>query len=179
MRYADGGGLTAERRAAREGIRLEAGQRFARGDRTSGIAKDLRVSVRSVELWRRNWREGGMEGLKSKGPAKLPKLSDERFVLLETELAKGPTAHGWEDQRWTLVRVQTVIGRQFEVRCSIAGVWRLLHRHGWSWQSPARRALERDDHAVELWKKDVWPQVEGPRRRSGPGLSSRTRPGSR
>ncbi|MER6274554.1 winged helix-turn-helix domain-containing protein [Streptomyces sp900105755] len=36
----------------------------------------------------------------------------------------------------------------------------LLHRHGWSWQSLARRALERDEHAVELWKKDVWPQVE-------------------
>jgi hypothetical protein len=22
-----------------------------------------------------------------------------------------------------------------------------------------RRALERDEHAVELWKKDVWPQA--------------------
>ncbi|GAA1122727.1 winged helix-turn-helix domain-containing protein [Streptomyces javensis] len=179
MRYADGGGLTAERRAAREGIRLEAGHRFARGDKTSDIAKDLRVSERSVEQWRRNWREGGMESLKSKGPAKLPKLSDERFAVLEEELAKGPAAHGWEDERWTLERVRTLIGRQFHVSCSIAGVWRLLHRHGWSWQSPARRALERDEHAVELWKKDVWPQVEGQRRRSGPGSSSRTKPGSR
>ncbi|MET7458632.1 winged helix-turn-helix domain-containing protein [Streptomyces sp. NPDC005574] len=173
MRYADGGGLTTERRAAREEIRLEAGRRFARGDRNSVIAKDLRVSERSVEQWRRNWRESDMQGLKSKGPAKLPKLSDERFALLEQELAKGLAAHGWEDQRWTLERVRTLIGRQFQVSCSIAGVWRLLHRHGWSWQSPARRALKRDEHAVELWKKDVWPQVEAPRRSSGPGSSSR------
>ncbi|MEW2051754.1 winged helix-turn-helix domain-containing protein [Streptomyces sp. NPDC005476] len=177
MRYADGGGLTAERRAAREVIRLEAGRRFELGDRTLDIARDLRVSERSVEHWRRDWREGGMEGLKSKGPAKLPKLSDERFALLEKELAKRPAAHGWEDQRWTLERVAALIGRQFQISCSIAGVWRLLHRHGWSWQSAARRALERDEDAVELWKKDVWPQVEGPRRRSGPGSSSR--PGSR
>ncbi|GAB7109709.1 hypothetical protein JCM4814A_80240 [Streptomyces phaeofaciens JCM 4814] len=99
MRYADGGGLTAERRAAREVIRLEAGQRFARGDRTSDIAKGLRVSERSVEQWRRAWRECGMEGLKSKGPAKLPKLSDERFAQLKKELAKGPAARGWEVQR--------------------------------------------------------------------------------
>lgn len=120
-----------------------------------------------------------MEGLRSKGPAKLPKLSDGRFALLEKELVKGPAAHGWEDERWTLERVRTLIGRQFGVSCSIAGVWRRLHRHGWSWQSPARRALERDEHAVELWKKDVWPQVEAPRRRSMPGSSSRTRPGSR
>ncbi|MER5200734.1 helix-turn-helix domain-containing protein [Streptomyces sp. NPDC002884] len=62
------GSLTAGRRAAREGIRLEAGRRFARGDRTSDIAKNLRVSERSVENWRCNWREGGMEALKSKGP---------------------------------------------------------------------------------------------------------------
>ncbi|MFE5143998.1 helix-turn-helix domain-containing protein [Streptomyces fagopyri] len=89
MRYADGGSLTAERRAAREGIRLEAGQRFAQGDRTSGIARDLRVSERSVEQWRRNWCEGGLEGLRSMGPAKLPKLSDVRFALLEVDWPKG------------------------------------------------------------------------------------------
>ncbi|WP_443732491.1 IS630 family transposase [Streptomyces coriariae] len=150
MRYADGGGLTAERRATRERIRMEAGRRFERGDRTSDIAKDLRVSERSVEQWRRNWREGGLEGLRSKGPAKLPKLSDERFALLEEELAKGPASHGWEDQRWTLERVRMLICRRFQVSCSIAGVWRLLHRHGWSWQSPSRRALERDEHAVAV-----------------------------
>ncbi|MFJ2397305.1 helix-turn-helix domain-containing protein [Streptomyces sp. NPDC087843] len=92
MRYADGVGLTAERRAARE-IRLEAGQRFARGDRTAAIARDLWVSERSMEQWRRNWREGGLEGLRPKKPAKLPKLSDERFALLEAELAKGPAVH--------------------------------------------------------------------------------------
>ncbi|MFJ5032525.1 winged helix-turn-helix domain-containing protein [Streptomyces sp. NPDC088560] len=44
--------------------------------------------------------------------------------------------------------------------CSSAAVWRLLHRHGWSWQCPARRALERDEQAVGLWKKDVWPPAE-------------------
>lgn len=43
---------------------------------------------------------------------------------------------------------------------SSAAVWRLLHRHGWSWQYPARRTLERDEQAVGLWTKDVWPQAE-------------------
>ncbi|MFJ4866920.1 winged helix-turn-helix domain-containing protein [Streptomyces sp. NPDC088748] len=42
---------------------------------------------------------------------------------------------------------------------SVATVWRLLKRHGWSWQAPARRALERDQHAIELWKKEVGPRV--------------------
>ncbi len=45
--------------AFREGIRLEAGERFVASEKTAVIAKDLRVSVRSVERWRRAWREGG------------------------------------------------------------------------------------------------------------------------
>lgn len=50
---------------------------------------------------------------------------------------------------------------------SVATVWRLLERHGWSWQAPVRRALERDEHAVELWKREVWPRVKASRRRPG------------
>ncbi|MEU7183694.1 helix-turn-helix domain-containing protein [Streptomyces celluloflavus] len=53
MRYAQGGGLTAERQVQRERVRLGAGVRFARGERTSVIARDLRVSERSVKRWRR------------------------------------------------------------------------------------------------------------------------------
>jgi len=160
MRYAQGGGLTAERRRFRERIRYEAGERFARGEKNTVIARDLRVSERSVERWRRAWREGGMAALASTGPSKLPKLSDGQFAELEKELTRGPAEHGWEDQRWTLARMRALISWRFRIDCSSAGVWRLMHRHGWSWQSPARRALERDEQAVELWKKDVWPQVE-------------------
>ncbi|WP_411142198.1 winged helix-turn-helix domain-containing protein [Streptomyces sp. x-80] len=179
MRYADGGGLTAERRAFREQVRLEAGGRFAAGEKTAVIAKELRVSERSVERWRRAWREGGPKALRSAGPAKVPRISDAQFAVMEEELGRGPAAHGFEDQRWTLVRVQAVIARRLRVSVSVATVWRLLKRRGWSWQAPARRALERDEHAVELWKKEVWPQVKAPRRRSAPGSSSRTRQGLR
>ncbi|MFD8707221.1 winged helix-turn-helix domain-containing protein [Kitasatospora sp. NPDC059648] len=179
MRYAQGGFLTAERRAFREQVRLEAAGRFEAGDKTVAIARDLRVSERSVERWRRTWREGGIEALRSTGPASEPKVSAAQFAELEEELGRGPVVHGFEDQRWTLARVQTVIARRFRIRLSVTTVWRLLKRHGWSWQTPARRAPERDEHAVELWKQEVWPRVKAPRRRSEPGSSSRTRPGSR
>ncbi|WP_256331988.1 winged helix-turn-helix domain-containing protein [Streptomyces sp. 2314.4] len=71
-----------------------------------------------------------------------------------------------------------MIGRRLRLSLSVATVWRLLKRHGWSWQAPARRALERDEQAVELWKREVWPQVKASRRRVGAGSSSRTRPDS-
>ncbi|MBC9719755.1 winged helix-turn-helix domain-containing protein [Streptomyces sp. TRM66268-LWL] len=179
MRYAQGGGLTDERREFREGLRLAAAERFARGDASSAIAKDLRVSVRSVQRWRRVWVDGGPRALRSAGTASPPRLSEAQFAQLEGELAKGPVAHGWPDQRWTLSRIKTVIGRRFHKSYTVQGVRKLLIRHGFSCQIPARRALERDDAAITGWVKETWPLVEAPRRRSTPGSSSRTRPGSR
>ncbi|WP_328928785.1 winged helix-turn-helix domain-containing protein [Streptomyces sp. NBC_00190] len=179
MRYAQGGGLTDAERAARERIRLQAVERFEGGEKNSQIATALRVSERSVERWRRQWREGGQAGVRSKGSPGRPRLSGMQIARLERELERGPLVHGWQDQRWTLARVKTLIGRLFHVTYTVEGTWRLLKRHGWSWQQPARRAIERDDEAVELWKKEVWPRVKAPRRLAGPGSSSRTRPGSR
>ncbi|MFF3159410.1 helix-turn-helix domain-containing protein [Streptomyces sp. NPDC057910] len=74
MRYAQGGGYTPERRAARERLRLEAAERFEGGDATSAIARDVRVGERAVRLWRRDWCEGGLQALLSRGP-----VSRERF----------------------------------------------------------------------------------------------------
>ncbi|MGW6159753.1 helix-turn-helix domain-containing protein, partial [Streptomyces sp. NPDC055144] len=101
MRYPQGGGLTAERQRFRERVRMEAVAMFAAGRGSTDIAKELRVSVRSVQRWRQTWRAAGQDGVRSRGPASRPKLSESRFTVLEEELAKGPVAHGWPDQRWT------------------------------------------------------------------------------
>nr|WP_203725049.1 winged helix-turn-helix domain-containing protein [Streptomyces sp. SID13588] len=171
--------MTAAERAVRERIRLEAVGRFECGEKNREIAAALRVSERSVERWRRQWREHGQGGVRSKGSPGRPRLGEAQIARLERELERGPLAHGWADQRWTLARVKTLIGRMFHVSYTVEGTWRLLKRHGWSWQQPARRAIERDDEAVELWKKEVWPRVKAPRRSGGPGSSARTRPVSR
>ncbi|GGM24480.1 hypothetical protein GCM10010129_81160 [Streptomyces fumigatiscleroticus] len=115
----------------------------------------------------------------SKGSAARPTLSEDLVAVLEQELAKGPLAHGWPNQTWTLERIKTLIGRRFHKTMTLSAIAQMLHRHGFSHQMPARRALERDEEAVTGWVKETWPQVEAPRRRSGPSSSSRTRPASR
>ena len=72
MRYADGGGLTAEGRARREKVRLAAAEMFAQDADPALIAGSLRVSTKSVYQWRRAWRAGGQEALASKGRAGAP-----------------------------------------------------------------------------------------------------------
>ena len=53
MRYADGGGLTAEGRSRREQVRLQAAKMFAEHADARQIAWSLRVSTKSVYQWRR------------------------------------------------------------------------------------------------------------------------------
>ncbi|MDX2981652.1 MULTISPECIES: winged helix-turn-helix domain-containing protein [Streptomyces] len=132
-----------------------------------------------MERWRRQWREGGHAGMASKGSPGRPWLSDAQIARLERALERGPLAHGWADQRWTLARVKMAIGQLFRVSYTVEGTWRLLRRHGWSWQQPTRRAIERDDDAVELWKREVRPRVRAPQRRTAAGWSSRARLASR
>ncbi len=79
MRYPTGGGLTPRQQAAREQVRLEAAERFERGDETREIARDLAVSERVVRKWRQAWRTGGVEALRSKGPASPERLSPRQW----------------------------------------------------------------------------------------------------
>lgn len=90
MSYAQGGGLTDAGRAARERVRLQAVERFEGGQKNREIAATLRVSERSVERWRRQWRELGQAGVLSKGSPGRPRLSDTQIARLERELEQGP-----------------------------------------------------------------------------------------
>jgi putative transposase len=176
MRYAQRGGYTPAEQQRREQLRLEAAERFARGDTVREIAGDLRVTEVSVRRWRRAWQAGGTQALRSRGPVSRERLSPQQWARLEAELGKGPLAHGFaSDQRWTLGRIRTLIARLFHTGYTVEGVWKLLRRHGWSCQVPVRRAVERDEEAIAVWKAEVWPQVKAPPATWAPSSASRTR----
>jgi len=177
MRYAQRGGYTPAEQQRRERLRLEAAGRFARRDGINEIAHDLRVTPGSVRRWRRAWQDGGAAALRSKGPVSREKLSAQQWARLEHELGKGPLAHGFAgDQRWTLGRIKTLIGKLFHVGYTVEGTWKLLRRHGWSCQVPVRQALERDEEAVAVWKDQVWADIKAPLATWAPTSASRTRP---
>jgi transposase len=117
-----------------------------------------------------------VQALRSVGPMTIERLSPQQWERLETELGRGPLAHGWDDEQqgWTLKRIKLLIGRLFHLGYTIQGVWRLMRRHGWSAQVPLRRALERDDASVQVWKEQVWPKVKASRRTWAPTSASRT-----
>ena len=176
MRYAQRGGYTPAEQQHRELVRLGAAGRFARGEGISEIAQDLRVTPGSVRRWRRAWQSGGTGALRSKGPVSRERLNPQQWVRLEAELRKGPLAHGFaNDQRWTLGRIKTLIGKLFHVGYTVEGTSKLMRRHGWSAQVPVRQAIERDEQAVAVWKAEVWPDIKGRRATWAPSSASRTR----
>jgi hypothetical protein len=88
---------------------------------------------------------------------------------VEKALAKGAEAHGYVGDLWTLPRVAEVIERLTGVAYHPGYVWYLLRNHlHWSWQRPARRAVERDDAAIDQWVTQRWPQLK-----KAPGASTR------
>lgn len=127
------------------------------------IAAELRVSTKSVYQWRRRWRAGGLVGLASTGPGgAICRLSPEQLAWLRAELDRGPAAHGWrEDQRWTLARITTLIGRLFHVTYTLRGTSYLLHRIGYSPQVPKHRAVQRNEQAIATWRSQTWATVRG------------------
>lgn len=163
MRYADGGGLTAQGRSRREMVRLQAAEMFAHDADAREIARSLRVSTKSVYQWRRAWRAGGEAALASKGAGGSPcKLDEDQVAQLRAALKAGPAAYGWkQDQRWTLARVTDLIRRLFGVSYTLRGASYLLHRLGYSPQVPVHRAFERDEDAVAEWRTVTWAKVRG------------------
>src|SRR3954449_1224372 len=162
MRYPDGGGLSPAARERRETVRVQAARLFAEEVAPVEVAARLRVSTKSAYQWRRRWRAGGEQALTSKGPGGATcRLSNVQLERLRAELERGPAAHGWADQRWTLARITTEIARLFNLRYPQRGTGYLLHRIGWSPQVPRHRAAERNEDAIAQWRTLTWAKVRG------------------
>lgn len=147
--------------SAMEARRLAAVALFQRGEALASIARHLDVSRQAVFVWAQQWRRHGEAGLHRRArPGRPPKLAPRQLAQLPCLLARGAAAYGFASAIWTTQRVADLIWRRFRVRYDRDHVCRLLHRFGWSWQKPARRARERDEAAIQHWVKHTWPRLK-------------------
>jgi transposase len=138
------------------------------------------VSAQTASRWYRAWVADGKRGLAGAGRAgRLRMLTEAQLAAVEAALARGPRAHGFPTETWTLARVADVVEAVTGVRHSHTQTWTILReRLGWSRQRPARRAVERDDEAIATWVARDRPRTRKARDDGGPGSSSPTRAGS-
>ncbi|MEO3762604.1 helix-turn-helix domain-containing protein [Streptomyces sp. B5E4] len=94
MRYAEGGGLTDERRTFHESLRLEAAEQFRSGEDNPVIARDLRISERSVQRWRlRKKRRAPAASSPARPDQRTPALTVTRQPLGLTSRGNTPPPH--------------------------------------------------------------------------------------
>jgi transposase len=147
---------------ALERRRMRAAEMFATGKRQVDVAAELEVSAQTASRWHRDWLAGGRAALTGADRAGRRRwLSDGQLAEVEAALTDGPKAHGYPTDMWTLARVAEVIERTTGVRYSQTQTWTILRqRLGWTRQRPARRAVERDDEAIERWVSKDWPRIK-------------------
>ena len=119
------------------------------------------AAVSAVWLWREKWKKKGDEGLAPRPtPGRPRRLTDRQRQRLPKILAVGAQRYGFPNDLWTARRIGAVLEREFGVRYHPAHVTRLLAELHWSYQKPERRALERNDGAIEHWKRYRWAEIK-------------------
>lgn len=138
------------------------------GYRPGQVARMVGVTAGAVSQWRKTYQTGGWQALAAKPhPGPLPKLSQKQRMALARLLLAGPRRQGYPTELWTLRRIAHVIHRQFGVSYDPSGVWHLLRGMGWSCQKPEKRARQRNEAAIERWRKQDWPRIKkSPQNRS-------------
>jgi transposase len=139
------------------------------------VARMVQASLSSVVRWKQAQRRNPRTGLRARPtPGRPPWLTTTQKERLRRLLLRGARAAGHTTELWTLKRIGKLIEKEFGVRYSPVGVWKLL-RHGlnWSWQKPERRARQRDEAAIDHWKRSTWPHIKKRRPTWGPPRVSR------
>lgn len=145
----------AERR--REGARLLRAGRLSQ----AAIARQLGVSRAAVTSWKQALAESGLRGLAERPvPGRPAQLSTSDWQRLLRILKRGALRAGFETDRWTLPRIQSIVQDEFGVSHSTVWLSRRLAQLGWSVQQPVARALEQEDELVAAWLQQDWPRIK-------------------
>jgi transposase len=144
----------------REWRRLRALHLKGRGWSLRDIAEALGVAEDAVGRWIARARVGGREALIARpGPGRSPRLTPRQRRLIPEFLWHGPEAYGFRGEVWTCARIAEVIEQEFGVSYHKGHVARLLKEPHWTPQVPIRRAIQRDDAAIESGRSEVWPEL--------------------
>ena len=141
--------------------RMRGANLLRRGFTQAQVAGKLGVSRQSVSRWAATMEAEGAVGLRKAGRAgRRPGLDEAQRRKLIKALEAGALLAGYGTDLWTLKRVGRLIEEQTGLRYSESGVWHVLANLGFSCQRPVGRALERDEAAIEQWKRKRWPALK-------------------
>ncbi len=155
--------------------RMRAARLLERGISEADVARRVGVHRQSVNRWGQQLAAGGRASLKRAArTGRPPQLTAQDLRRIERGLTRGPEALGYGTGLWTAWRVGDLIERECGVQYSTVHAWRVLRALGWTPQRPAGRALERNEAAIQRWKRERWPRLNKTLHAKGTRSSSST-----
>jgi transposase len=129
-----------------------------RGESPADIARVLNVAPQTVREWRRYYRAGGRAALASgRATGRPPKLTEKQRARLAELLVNTPAECGFTGRHlWTQQLIADLILREFGVTFHHDHVGIILKSIGFTHQKPARRYIERDEAAIDAWRRQTW-----------------------
>lgn len=162
-------------------FRVQAVAMAKQGHSSATIARFTGHSQRGIQRWVGRYNRQGVDGLADRPRVGRPvKLSVDQVEQLRARL--DGAAPGREPTATLYGRdIQRILREEQGVLYSLNGVYKLLHRLGYSWLMPRPRHEQADPQAVEAFKKTSAPRSipsphNTPARRSKSG--SKTKPAS-
>jgi len=138
------------------------------GTSRAEVARRLGVGSGSVTRWWQAYEAEGEEGLAAKPHlGAKPKLSPRQRQWLVQRLMKGAKANGFDTDLWTCPRIAALIEQRYGVHYHVDHIPRLMVSLGWSCQKPEKRAVERDEKAIQHWVAHDWPRIKKRRTQAG------------
>ena len=134
------------------------------GELTREIRAKLGRGRTFVQRWVYAYRDGGLDAIKpGQAPGARARLTPEQAERFRQRVLDGPRA---EDGVCTLrgLDFQRILREEFGVEYSLNGVYKLLHRLGFSSLSPRPKHKQTDFEAQEQFKLDtplLWMSSDG------------------
>ena len=150
-------------------IRRQFAQMIDDGIPEKSIRTALKLSRSTYFQWKKDYREGGADGLKVRPlPGAAPKLTEQQTrQLWRCLVGHDPRQYQFDFALWTRAIVGDLIREKFGVEMTPQGIGKLLRRLGLSPQRPLYRAYQQDPDAVRRWKLEEFPAIRAQARAEG------------
>jgi transposase len=150
--------------AALEVLRERAVAMHEAGTRQLAIAGALGVHKNTVHRWLKGWRVAGAGALKAKKRGRrheAKRLLDAERAAEVQRLMIGhcPDQLELPFALWGREAVRDLVRARFGVRLALRTVSDYLRRWGFTPQRPIKRALERQDAAIQAWLAEHYPKI--------------------
>jgi transposase len=146
--------------------RIAAGKLFDKGVSQVKISIKYNVTKAAVSQWHTAWKKNKKKGLLSKGtPGFASVFTKEKKNKLKKLIQDGPVSLGYDTDYWTIACIQDVAKKKLRITLGYTSIWTTVKGLRLSCQKPERRARERDEKAIDIWKHTTFPDLKknGPR----------------